>query len=123
MLGMGDRVYGKELVDVFDKGKTHLEGVDIKDIIASADGFADVAPKHKYFIVDQLQQQKHITGMTGTFTQHLHIIILNFLKEMESMMPLLSLRYSFTPLPTFTAYCCSQTMLFTSHSPRSVCSV
>lgn len=75
MLGMGDRVYGKELVDVFDKGKTHLEGVDIKDIIASADGFADVAPKHKYFIVDQLQQQKHITGMTGTLTHYLHKLV------------------------------------------------
>jgi H+-transporting ATPase len=34
-------------------------------IIEQADGFAQVFPEHKYHIVDVLQQQGHIVGMTG----------------------------------------------------------
>ncbi len=39
--------------------------VHIGDLIEAADGFAQVTPKHKYFIVDQLQKRGHVTGMTG----------------------------------------------------------
>lgn len=35
------------------------------DIIEKSDGFAQVFPEHKYRIVELLQQQKHIVGMTG----------------------------------------------------------
>ncbi len=33
--------------------------------IDRADGFAQVFPEHKFFIVDQLQREGHIVGMTG----------------------------------------------------------
>jgi len=35
------------------------------DSIEQADGFAQVFPEHKYHIVDVMQQQGHIVGMTG----------------------------------------------------------
>jgi H+-transporting ATPase len=37
----------------------------VADAIESADGFAQVFPEHKFFIVDELQKRKHIVGMTG----------------------------------------------------------
>lgn len=54
-------------VSIFSCGKKniHFLGVDVLDIVEAADGFAQVAPKHKYFIVDCLQKRGHITGMTG----------------------------------------------------------
>jgi len=30
-----------------------------------ADGFAEVFPEHKYFIIEALQKSGHIVGMTG----------------------------------------------------------
>jgi H+-transporting ATPase len=33
--------------------------------IEKADGFAQVFPEHKYFIIDALQKRNHIVGMTG----------------------------------------------------------
>jgi len=33
--------------------------------VENADGFAQVFPEHKYYVVDVLQQRKHIVGMTG----------------------------------------------------------
>jgi H+-transporting ATPase len=44
---------------------SHHQGGQLADAIASADGFAQVFPEHKYHIVDVLQQRKHIVGMTG----------------------------------------------------------
>ena len=44
---------------------SHHEAGQLADAIASADGFAQVFPEHKYHIVDVLQQRKHIVGMTG----------------------------------------------------------
>jgi magnesium-transporting ATPase (P-type) len=43
-------------------GHQNIDGVDVLDIIEAADGFAQVAPKHKYYIVDCLQKRGHITG-------------------------------------------------------------
>ncbi len=38
---------------------------EIIEIIESANGFAQVFPEDKYFIVDKLQKANHIVGMTG----------------------------------------------------------
>jgi H+-transporting ATPase len=38
---------------------------EITDLIENADGFAQVFPEHKYRIVELLQEQDHIVGMTG----------------------------------------------------------
>jgi H+-transporting ATPase len=62
---MGQAFYGKDFLDKVDEGRNFIDGVDVTDIVEAADGFAQVAPKHKYFIVDLLQKKGHITGMTG----------------------------------------------------------
>ena len=71
-LGMGTPAelffYGPEFFRAVDAGWLTFEGVDVRDIVHSADGFAGVTPKHKYFIVDQLQKfngARHLVGMTG----------------------------------------------------------
>ncbi len=38
---------------------------ETKGIIENADGFAQVFPEHKYRIVELLQEQGHVVGMTG----------------------------------------------------------
>jgi H+-transporting ATPase len=38
---------------------------EIISLIENADGFAEVFPEDKYFIVDELQKAEHIVGMTG----------------------------------------------------------
>jgi H+-transporting ATPase len=43
-------------------GKSDREA---KKIVEDADGFAEVFPEHKYHIVELLQSQGHIVGMTG----------------------------------------------------------
>jgi H+-transporting ATPase len=43
----------------------HHEAGQMADAIQQATGFAQVFPEHKYHIVDVLQQQGHIVGMTG----------------------------------------------------------
>jgi H+-transporting ATPase len=40
-------------------------GREAREIVESADGFAQVFPEHKYHIVEYLQAQGHIVGMTG----------------------------------------------------------
>jgi H+-transporting ATPase len=40
-------------------------GVQLDETIEQADGFAQVFPEHKYQIVDALQRDGHIVGMTG----------------------------------------------------------
>ena len=71
-LGMGTPtelfIYGPEFFRAVDAGALTFEGVDVRDIVHSADGFAGVTPKHKYFIVDQLQKfngARHLVGMAG----------------------------------------------------------
>ena len=43
----------------------HTETAQVAESIEKADGFAQVFPEHKFHIVDVLQQQGHIVGMTG----------------------------------------------------------
>jgi H+-transporting ATPase len=43
----------------------HHESARLAEGIESANGFAQVLPEHKHHIVDVLQSQGHITGMTG----------------------------------------------------------
>lgn len=42
-----------------------MSGSDIHDFVESADGFAEVAPEHKYQVVEILQNRGHLTAMTG----------------------------------------------------------
>jgi H+-transporting ATPase len=60
-LGLGGNILDASMFG----GTSHHEGAQLADAIASADGFAQVFPEHKYHIVDVLQQRKHIVGMTG----------------------------------------------------------
>ena len=43
----------------------HYESAQVDQAIERADGFAQVFPEHKFFIVDELQRHRHIVGMTG----------------------------------------------------------
>jgi len=47
------------------KGHIKQHESEIVEIIENANGFAQVFPEDKYFIVDKLQKAKHIVGMTG----------------------------------------------------------
>lgn len=42
-----------------------MSGSDINDFVEAADGFAEVAPEHKYQVVEILQSRGHLTAMTG----------------------------------------------------------
>ncbi len=60
-LGMGTFI-----LDASGFGDTkHHETAELAESIEKADGFAQVFPEHKFHIVDVLQQQGHIVGMTG----------------------------------------------------------
>ncbi|MCB9419921.1 MAG: plasma-membrane proton-efflux P-type ATPase [Ardenticatenaceae bacterium] len=57
---------GQNILDAAVFGDTlHHQGGQLADAIEQADGFAQVFPEHKYHIVETLQQQGHIVGMTG----------------------------------------------------------
>ncbi|MDA2920618.1 plasma-membrane proton-efflux P-type ATPase [Desulfobacterota bacterium AH_259_B03_O07] len=60
-LGLGANILDAGLLS---ETKPHESG-QIASLIEQADGFAQVFPEHKYHIIDVLQQQGHITGMTG----------------------------------------------------------
>lgn len=60
MLSMGTKVYNAE--KLFNSG---LSGTLQHDLIARADGFAEVFPEHKYQVVEMLQQRGSLTAMTG----------------------------------------------------------
>jgi H+-transporting ATPase len=47
------------------KGSVKRHESEIIKIIEQANGFAEVFPEDKYFIVDELQKADHIVGMTG----------------------------------------------------------
>jgi H+-transporting ATPase len=47
------------------KGSIKKHESEIIEMIEKADGFAQVYPEDKYFIVDELQKGGHIVGMTG----------------------------------------------------------
>jgi H+-transporting ATPase len=60
-LGLGQNILDAGL---FSETKHH-ESAQLHSSIEQADGFAQVFPEHKYHIVDVLQHQGHIVGMTG----------------------------------------------------------
>lgn len=60
-LGLGRNIINAE---VFADVKHHETG-QLAETVEQADGFAQVFPEHKYYIVDVLQQHGHIVGMTG----------------------------------------------------------
>ena len=56
----------KQLYEVeLQKGSIKKHESEIIAMIEKADGFAQVYPEDKYFIVDELQKAGHIVGMTG----------------------------------------------------------
>lgn len=57
---------GQNIVDaaVLTEPKPYQAG-QMDQIIEQADGFAQVFPEHKFHIVQALQKEKHIVGMTG----------------------------------------------------------
>ncbi len=66
--------YVKEIVEEVKDELLHIElprgtvkrhESEIISLIEDADGFAQVFPEDKYFIVDELQKMDHIVGMTG----------------------------------------------------------
>jgi H+-transporting ATPase len=57
---------GTNIVDASTLGDTKQQaGSQVIDAIENADGFAEVFPEHKYFIIEALQKSGHIVGMTG----------------------------------------------------------
>ena len=57
---------GTSILDAAGLGDVkHQESKTMVESIEKADGFAQVFPEHKFHIVDVLQQQGHIGGMTG----------------------------------------------------------
>lgn len=57
---------GQNIVDasILEESK-HYEAGQLAKAIEHADGFAQVFPEHKFHIVEVLQKEKHIVGMTG----------------------------------------------------------
>jgi H+-transporting ATPase len=47
------------------KATSALAGNETVDLLAGADGFAEVYPEDKYIVVQHLQAAGHVTGMTG----------------------------------------------------------
>ena len=47
------------------KAASALTGNEAVDLLAGADGFAEVYPEDKYIVVQHLQAAGHVTGMTG----------------------------------------------------------
>ena len=60
-LGLGTNILDAKILS---DAKPYEQG-QIAEEIEKADGFAQVFPEHKYHIVDVLQKQGHIIGMTG----------------------------------------------------------
>ena len=60
-LGMGSDILDASSLGEFER----TESKAATDAIEAADGFAQVFPEHKFHIVDVLQKQGHMVGMTG----------------------------------------------------------
>jgi len=57
---------GMNILDASALGDTKQQpGTQTIEAIEKADGFAQVFPEHKFFIIDALQKRDHIVGMTG----------------------------------------------------------
>ena len=50
---------------ILPKGHVKKHESEVIELIEKANGFAQVLPEDKYYIVDKLQKGKHIVGMTG----------------------------------------------------------
>jgi H+-transporting ATPase len=61
ILGMGTGILDASALGDVKRDETAATAESIE----SADGFAQVFPEHKYHIIDVLQKQGHIVGMTG----------------------------------------------------------
>ena len=63
VLGLGSNILAADaLVESTQEGE--LDAASVRKI-GEADGFAQVAPEHKYAIVKALQKENHLVGMTG----------------------------------------------------------
>ena len=60
-LGIGPNILDASTFRETPQYKTSKLDEDVEN----ADGFAQVFPEHKYYVVDVLQHRKHIVGMTG----------------------------------------------------------
>ncbi len=60
-LGLGQNIVDASIF----LGTEHYKQDQITKAIDEADGFAQVFPEHKFYIVKVLQKQNHIVGMTG----------------------------------------------------------
>jgi H+-transporting ATPase len=60
-LGLGTNILNAKL---FSTSDSHKMG-ELADTVMQADGFAQVFPEHKYYIIEALQKGGHIVGMTG----------------------------------------------------------
>jgi H+-transporting ATPase len=57
---------GLNILDTSALGDTKVQpSAETIAAIEKADGFAQVFPEHKYFIIDALQKRNHIVGMRG----------------------------------------------------------
>jgi len=57
---------GANILDASGFGEAdHHEAAQLEESIEKADGFAQVFPEHKFYIVESLQKRGHIVGMTG----------------------------------------------------------
>jgi H+-transporting ATPase len=67
MLGMGPIMYASEVLIRAKNGDKAAMGnyTSIADMVEKANGFAEVFPEHKFEIVEILQDNHHICGMTG----------------------------------------------------------
>jgi H+-transporting ATPase len=67
-LEMGDKIFTAERLPVLDpvtKGKPHNLSANFGNLCLAADGFAQVYPEHKFWIVECLREMGYVTGMTG----------------------------------------------------------
>jgi len=62
-LGMGTNILNTAALDS-NSDLPEMQNV-IDRVIMEASGFAEVMPEHKFFIVERIRQQGHVTGMTG----------------------------------------------------------
>ena len=68
-LGMGTNILRTDVLDADMKGLSPSEAAArqsvIDHVIMEAHGFAEVMPEHKFLIVERIEAQGHVTGMTG----------------------------------------------------------
>ncbi len=60
-LGLGTNILNADVLEKVEDGQAS----QITELVEHADGFAQVFPEHKYHIVEALQAEGHIVGMTG----------------------------------------------------------